>query len=293
MTGRLAVTIDVEDWYHIPSVTGSPFSTYKNADEFYENWDERYDYLSKPTSRVLDILDEYDVEATFFVVAGIVEHYPGLVESISDRGHEIGCHGLDHSCIIDPGTKKPLVDVEDFRENTLKAKITLERSSGQQVTGYRAPNALVGKWMLEELPGMGFVYDSSISVNSFYKRNDLELDGVSTKPYHVLPGLVEFPMAYWEILGVKFPSSGGPVLRLLGEGVVRRGLEQSLRRGDTVLYFHPIDISQEKFHSIGNKRPFYWIIKGSVVERRIRNLIEYFHNKNVELSPLRKLEKTV
>ncbi len=28
------------------------------------------------------MLDEYDINATFFVVADVVEHYPGLVESI-------------------------------------------------------------------------------------------------------------------------------------------------------------------------------------------------------------------
>jgi len=40
------------------------------------------------------MLDEYEVTATFFVVADVVEHYPGLVESIVERGHEIGSHGL-------------------------------------------------------------------------------------------------------------------------------------------------------------------------------------------------------
>jgi len=32
--------------------------------------------------RVLDMLDEFDIKATFFVVADVVEHYQGLVESI-------------------------------------------------------------------------------------------------------------------------------------------------------------------------------------------------------------------
>ena len=47
---------------------------------------------------MLDLLDEFDVTATFFVVADVVEHYPELVESIVERGHEIGCHGLHHAC---------------------------------------------------------------------------------------------------------------------------------------------------------------------------------------------------
>ncbi|NOR77771.1 MAG: polysaccharide deacetylase family protein [Methanophagales archaeon] len=61
-----------------------------------EKWDGKYDYLSlcEPTKRVLDMLDEYDIKATFFVVADVMDHYPGLVESIAERGHEIGSHGL-------------------------------------------------------------------------------------------------------------------------------------------------------------------------------------------------------
>ncbi len=78
----LSITVDIEDWYHIPSVTGSPFSVYKDVPKFFEKWDGRYDYLTEPTKRVLDMLDEFDINATFFVVADVVEHYPGLVESI-------------------------------------------------------------------------------------------------------------------------------------------------------------------------------------------------------------------
>jgi len=57
----LSITVDVEDWYHIPSVTGSPFSVYKDVDDFFEKWNGRYDYLSEPTKRVLDMLDDFDI----------------------------------------------------------------------------------------------------------------------------------------------------------------------------------------------------------------------------------------
>ena len=98
----LSITIDIEDWYYIPSVTGSHFSVYKDVNEFFKGWKGKYDYLTEPTRSVLDMLDEYDIKATFFVVADVVEHYPGLVESIVERGHEIGCHGLHHACKIYP-----------------------------------------------------------------------------------------------------------------------------------------------------------------------------------------------
>ena len=60
---RLSITIDIEDWDHIPSVTGSPFSVYKDVNEFFYGWTGRCDYLSlrKPTKRVLVMLDEFDI----------------------------------------------------------------------------------------------------------------------------------------------------------------------------------------------------------------------------------------
>ena len=77
--GRLAVTVDVEDWYHVPAVSGSPFSPYENAPSFLDSWDGRYDYLTEATRRTLDLLDDLDLRATFFVVADVVDNYPGLV----------------------------------------------------------------------------------------------------------------------------------------------------------------------------------------------------------------------
>ena len=88
------------------------------------------------------MLDEFDVKATFFVVADVVEHYPGLVESIVERGHEIGCHGLHHACKIDPKTKESLMSVKEFEGRTKKAKRMLERGCREEVIGYRAPNVL-------------------------------------------------------------------------------------------------------------------------------------------------------
>ncbi|WP_269850414.1 hypothetical protein [Methanosarcina horonobensis] len=43
MNSSLSVTVDLEDWYHIPSVCSSPFSVYRSVDEFFKNWNGRYD----------------------------------------------------------------------------------------------------------------------------------------------------------------------------------------------------------------------------------------------------------
>jgi peptidoglycan/xylan/chitin deacetylase (PgdA/CDA1 family) len=230
---------------------------------------------------VLNILDRYRVPATFFVVADVIKRYPGLVESIAEHGHEIACHGLHHSCVIDPKTKEPLVGPEEFKSVTATAKKELEKISRSEVVGYRAPNALIAGWMIDALEELGFLYDSSVSVNSLYNKSDSKLKDVTSAPYCPMRtelepapyrNFVEFPWAYYDI-GIKIPTGGGPILRFLGAHVVYRGLRQSLKRGHTCFYFHPIDISTESFPSIGNNRPFYWAIKGDVVEKRIRNIL--------------------
>ncbi len=289
----LSITVDIEDWYHIPSVCGSPFSVYKDVNEFFGKWNERYDYLSKPTKRVLDILDEFNVRATFFVVADAVEHYPGLVESIVERGHELACHGLHHSCKIDPKSKEPLMSKTEFEKITLKAKEELEKISREKVVGYRAPNAYVAGWMIDSLEKTGFKYDSSVSKNSIYNKTDTSLKNVQTMPYYPIKGslesgdhrqIMEIPWSYFNFMGFKFPTGGGPLLRFLGAKYILLGLKQSLKRGDTVFYFHPIDISIEKFPTkFSANRPFFWSRKGEVVEKSLKFILNYIHTNKLKL----------
>jgi peptidoglycan/xylan/chitin deacetylase (PgdA/CDA1 family) len=277
----ISITIDVEDWYHIPSVCGSSFSTYTDVDDFFNKWKDHYDFLTEPTGRILNILDEYNIVATFFTVADVAEHYPGLIESIIDRGHEIACHGLHHQCKIDMRSKRPTMSREEFKDRTSRSKKILSKLYGKNILGYRAPNAIVGGWMLDVLEELGFRYDSSVCVNSLYNKTDSRLEGVMSRPYYPrknsldLGGkrdIVEFPWAYYDI-GLKIPTGGGPSLRFLGAHMIMKGLSQSLKRGHTVFYFHPIDISGESFPSIGHNRPFYWSIKGDIIEKRLKYIL--------------------
>jgi hypothetical protein len=174
------------------------------------------------------------------------------------------------------------MSVEEFEQRTLLAKKMLEKISGEKVVGYRAPSAFIGGWMLDSLENIGFKYDSSVSVNSLYNKTDSSLKTVSSFPYYPLKngleigdsrGFVEFPWAYYQNI-LRIPSSGGPILRFLGAPLVLNGLIQSLNRGHTIFYFHPLDISCTRFPSIGNNRPFYWCMKGKLVENRIRHILK-------------------
>ena len=293
----LAVSVDVEDWYHVPAVTGSSFSEYEDVHEFFEEWDEEYDYLTEPTHRTLDLLDDLGITATFFVVADVVDNYPGLVEEIAERGHEIGCHGLHHECAIDPDTKEPRFTRDEYKKQIGTAKRKLEAATGQEVVGFRAPNAYVGGWVLDVLEELGFEYDSSVARNSLYNKTDQKLKQVDTTVYTPQSGsldpggdraFVELPWPYYDATVGKIPAGGGPLIRLFGRRIVQAGVEQSLQRGSSVFYFHPVDIARKSFPKIGNtkRRPAYWLFKGKRTEKRIRRLLESVDYPRVTCSEL-------
>ena len=47
--------------------------------------------------RILDILDEFQLKATWFVPATVVEENPILIRRFLDAGHELSHHGFDHT----------------------------------------------------------------------------------------------------------------------------------------------------------------------------------------------------
>lgn len=48
------------------------------------------------TPWVLDLLDKYDIKATFFLVGDNVRKYPYLFEELKSRGHSYGNHTMHH-----------------------------------------------------------------------------------------------------------------------------------------------------------------------------------------------------
>ncbi len=69
------------------------------------------------TEQVLDVLKEYHVPATFFVVGQNVEKYPELVKRIADEGHQIGNHTYHHIDLLKANRK----DIAEEIDSTNKA----------------------------------------------------------------------------------------------------------------------------------------------------------------------------
>ena len=84
------------------------------------------------TPAILDILDEYDVKTTFFLVGIWVERYPELVQEIAARGHEIGNHSTTHPQMTKLGDAK-------IREELKVTSDRIEQLTGVRPTLFRPP----------------------------------------------------------------------------------------------------------------------------------------------------------
>ena len=82
------------------------------------------------TLAILDLLDQYNAKATFFLVGIWVDTYPALVQEIARRGHEIGNHSDSHAHftqISDAQIRQELKDCSDKIEALTGTRPTLFR----------------------------------------------------------------------------------------------------------------------------------------------------------------------
>ncbi len=74
---------------------------------------------SKYTAEILDLLKEYHVHATFFVVGSNVRTYPDLVIREISEGHEVGNHTDTHPCAVNKLDKTSLIKELTDAENAI------------------------------------------------------------------------------------------------------------------------------------------------------------------------------
>ena len=64
------------------------------------------------TPWVLDLLDHYNIKATFFCVADNVRKYPEVYQQVIERGHNVGNHTYHHLQALNTSSKAYLEDVK-------------------------------------------------------------------------------------------------------------------------------------------------------------------------------------
>jgi peptidoglycan/xylan/chitin deacetylase (PgdA/CDA1 family) len=90
------------------------------------------------TPQVLQVLDRYNITASFFWLGVCVNRSPAVAKAVSDRGHWIGLHGYDHRSF-------PLLSPQELQESLVKTQTAIYNSCHllpAQVRDVRPPNGL-------------------------------------------------------------------------------------------------------------------------------------------------------
>jgi peptidoglycan-N-acetylglucosamine deacetylase len=102
--------------------------------------------------RLLAMLAEERVPATFFTAGNVAERYPSVVSAIVSHGHELGCHGMTHRAFTRMTPEEARAEIED------SVKVLRRHAS---VTSFRAPYLRFPNRFLSLLEANGFEVDSS------------------------------------------------------------------------------------------------------------------------------------
>ncbi len=217
------LTFDIEDWFH----------THKDR-QYYSGhiWKELPSRIEYNTDRILSMLEELDIKATFFVLGWVAEHHPKLVKRIYNKGHEIAAHSYWHH-------NATLIKPEDFQKDLIRCVARLGDVTGEPVKIYRAPGfslRIKNQWAFEILASNGIIADSSVQIRK----------GKINSPFIIKTEeqeIVEFPLI---TTSFGLPYTGGGYFRAIPPKLISHFFNNDNYK---LLYFHPRDVDKDNPYS--------------------------------------------
>jgi len=105
--------------------------------------------------RLLEVLERCGVRATLFMVGRDADLHAAAVERVAAAGHEVASHTWSHPIGF------ASLPAEYQRHELADSKRALERASGREVVGFRAPNFDMNAAAAARLAAAGYRYDAS------------------------------------------------------------------------------------------------------------------------------------
>ena len=254
------ITVDIEEWYDLDYLKGL------EVDKNVEVIPEIIDFL--------DLLDEFQIRATFFVLANRLEKNIDILREIQRRGHAIGCHGYDHELLY----KK---DINQFKSEALKAKEQIEQVVKCKVNGYRASCFSMERDKLDVLNEHVYNFDSSyIKFEQHPLYRNLDLNG-----FEKLDDLVyrkdnffEYEIPTLKLGKYSLPISGGGYLRMFPFWMLKILIKKyAKQKNNFLLYLHPFELTPMDLplpKDLGAKNKFRMSVGRKSNMKKIRKVIK-------------------
>lgn len=259
-----ALSVDVEDWFQVGA-----FETVIDR----KDWDSLECRVERNTDNVMALFDEAGVKATFFTLGWVAERYPALMQRIANAGHEIASHGYAHDRVFTFTPAQFAADIERTRK-------LLEDTSGQLVSGYRAPSFSIDQrtpWAHEILAEQGYTYSSSVAPVKHDHYGWAEAPRFAFRPV-AGSDFLEIPVTTAELGSKRLAAGGGGFFRLLPYAFSRWAIRQVNDRDarPAVIYFHPWEIDADQ---------------PRVVNAPIKSKLRHYTKLDVMADKLRRLPK--
>jgi len=259
------LTIDLEEWYHPEYV--------KNKSP--KNKEER---LTKSLDKTLQMLNEQNVNATFFVVGELAEKTPEIIEKISRNEHEVAFHGYHHEPLWNLNAETLELEIRKFNSFTK-----------EKCLGFRAPSFSLNnktKWVLKVLDSAGYQYDSSVfpAATLLYgvRRAPVRpykpsFENLAKEDENVK--LWEFPLLVYPLARLRIPVAGGFYLRFFPVNLVKRAIKKVNKQGfPAVMFFHNWELDSETPRlNLGPYKSFVTYHKIKKTEEKLKSILSAFN----------------
>ncbi|WP_043621191.1 polysaccharide deacetylase family protein [Nonomuraea candida] len=142
--------------------------------------------------RILRMLRERDITATFFIPGHTVDAYPAECAAIAEAGHEIALHGYAHEQVSRLDRAGELAAATHARDSIVKV-------TGYEPRGNRTPSWDFTSSTVEVLLELGIEYDSSLMATDYtpyYARRGDMADPGGPYRFGESTSLVELPVSW-------------------------------------------------------------------------------------------------
>jgi len=235
------------------------------------DWERYEGQVLENTTRILSLLEEFQVKSTFFILGKVAERRPEIVRTIYESGHEVATHGYAHQPVT-------LLGKKGFEEDTLRAKEIIESIIPMKIRGYRARSFSVELdtiWALQVLKKIGFSYDSSILSSRLPKVKEL---------LACIDGFQEIPPTSVNCLGTDLPLGGGFLFRILPVSYIERQIRSYNSRGLPFhIYAHAWEFNKDQpDRKVGAIQSFLQTPLFYTIETKLRQLLSEYPFGSIE-----------